>query len=375
MKIAIIRRKFTPFGGAENFILRTSSGLSSLGINFSIISEQWKREAKNSNDVSWLEAKSRGLFRFSRFLSFQNAVKKIIASNHFDLIQSHERLTGVDIYRLGDGVHAAWVDRLKKNSPWYKKIWLNFDPYHQKVIRIEKEMAEDSNLFYVANSDLVKNELSEYYNVPISRIRVIENGIDIRSFHAVSNSKKEISKQKLGLDTKLPVILFVGSGFQRKGAFELVEAIKSLPKFQAIIVGHDKKIQQLRNLAHGHNILITGPQINIQKYLDASDIFCLPSLYDSLPNAAIEALCCGLPVVVTKDVGLASHIKKNNAGVICKKDKDSIANALVEVWRKRSLLSKNALKLAKAFDIKIKSKEWLDLYIQLLDKKKIQLLR
>ena len=118
MKIAIIRRKYTPFGGAENFILRTSSGLSSLGIKFSIISEQWKREAKNSNDVSWLEAKSRGLFRFSRFLSFQNAVKKIIASNHFDLIQSHERLTGVDIYRLGDGVHAAWVDRLKKNSPW-----------------------------------------------------------------------------------------------------------------------------------------------------------------------------------------------------------------------------------------------------------------
>jgi UDP-glucose:(heptosyl)LPS alpha-1,3-glucosyltransferase len=375
MKIAIIRRKFTPFGGAENFILRTSSGLSSLGIKFSIISEQWKREAKNSNDISWLEAKSRGLFRFSRFLSFQNAVKKIIASNHFDLIQSHERLTGVDIYRLGDGVHAAWVDRLKKNSPWYKKIWLNFDPYHQKVIRIEREMANDRNIFYVANSDLVKNELSEYYNVPISRIRVIENGIDIRSFHAVSNSKKEISKQKLGLDAKLPVILFVGSGFQRKGAFELVEAIKSLPKFQAIIVGHDKKIQQLRNLAHGHNILITGPQINIQKYLDASDIFCLPSLYDSLPNAAIEALCCGLPVVVTKDVGLASHIKKNNAGVICKKDKDSIANALVEVWRKRSLLSKNALKLAKAFDIKIKSKEWLDLYIQLLDKKKIQLLR
>jgi len=375
MKIAIIRRKFTPFGGAENFILRTSSGLSSLGIKFSIISEQWKREAKNSNDISWLEAKSRGLFRFSRFLSFQNAVKKIIASNHFDLIQSHERLTGVDIYRLGDGVHAAWVDRLKKNSPWYKKIWLNFDPYHQKVIRIEREMANDRNIFYVANSDLVKNELSEYYNVPISRIRVIENGIDIRSFHAVSNSKKEISKQKLGLDAKLPVILFVGSGFQRKGAFELVEAIKSLPKFQAIIVGHDKKIQQLRNLAHGHNILITGPQINIQKYLDASDIFCLPSLYDSLPNAAIEALCCGLPVVVTKDVGLASHVKKNNAGVICKKDKDSIANALVDVWRKRSLLSKNALKLAKVFDIKIKSKEWLDLYIQLLDKKKIQLLR
>ena len=97
-------------------------------------------------------------------------------------------------------------------------------------------------------------------------------------------------------------------------------------------------------------------------------------MYDSLPNAAIEALCCGLPVVLTKDVGLAPHIKKNSAGVICKKDKHSIANALMDAWRKRRLFSKNALKLAKAFDIKIKSKEWLHLYNELANKKKIKIL-
>ena len=374
MKIAIIRRKFTPFGGAENFILRTSSGLSALGIKFFIISERWKRNTRTSKDTSWLEAKSSGFFRFSRFLSFQRSVKKIISANHFDLIQSHERLTGVDIYRLGDGIHAAWVNRIKNISPWYKKIWLSIDPYHQKIIRIEKEMSEDSNLFYVANSELVKNELSQFYKVPQSRIRVIENGIDINSFHPASASKKEASKKNLALDPTLPVVLFVGSGFQRKGAFELVEALKLLPKFQAIIVGHDKKIQQLRNLASGHNILITGPQDDIQKYLDASDIFCLPSLYDSLPNAALEALCCGLPIVLTKDVGLAPHIEKNRAGVICRKNKQSISDALMKAWEKRKLLSKNALRASKAFDIKIKNKEWLHLYNELVSKKKIKVL-
>jgi len=374
MKIAIIRRKFTPFGGAENFILRASLGLSSLGIKFSIISERWKRDVDSSKGISWLEAKSHGFSRIARFLSFQKSVKKIIANNHFDLIQSHERLTGVDIYRLGDGVHAAWVNRIKKISPWYKKIWINIDPYHKEIIRIEKKMAKDNNLFYVANSDLVKNELYEYYKVPKSRIKVIENGIDIKAFNPISISKKEESKKDLALEPNCPVILFVGSGFQRKGAFELVEAIKLLPNFQAIIVGQDKKIQELRNLAHGYNILITGPQDNIQKYLDASDIFCLPSLYDSLPNAAIEALCCGLPAVLTKDVGLAPHIKKNNAGVICKRDKHSIADSLVSAWDKRKIFSKNALKLAKAFDIKIKSKEWLNLYNELANKKKIKVL-
>ncbi len=374
MKIAIIRRKFTPFGGAENFILRTSSGLSALGIKFFIISERWKRNAHSSKDIPWLEAKSSGFFRFSRFLSFQRSVKKIISANHFDLIQSHERLTGVDIYRLGDGIHAAWIDRIKNISPWYKKIWLNIDPYHQRIIQIEKEMSEDNNLFYVANSELVKKELSEYYQVPKSRIRVIENGIDIKSFRLASASKKESSKKKLALDPTLPVVLFVGSGFERKGAFEIVEAIKLLPKFQAIIVGQDKKIDQLRDLAHGHNILVTGPQDNIQKYLDAADIFCLPSLYDSLPNAALEALCCGLPIVLTKDVGLAPHIEKNLAGVICKKDKYSIANALMKAWQKRKLFSKNALKASKAFDIQIKNKEWFHLYNELLKNKKIKVL-
>ena len=374
MKIAIIRRKFTPFGGAENFILRASKGLSALGIKFFIISEQWKRKANRSKDVTWLEAKSRGFFRFARLLSFQNSVNRIIAANHFDLIQSHERLTGVDIYRLGDGIHAAWIDRIKNISPWYKKIWLSIDPYHQKIIRTEKEMSKEKNLFYVANSELVKNELSQYYAVPPSRIRVIENGIDINSFHPASASKKIASKKKLVLDPTLPVVLFVGSGFQRKGAFELVEALKLLPKFQAIIIGHDKKIQQLRALASGHKILITGPQDDIQKYLDASDIFCLPSLYDSLPNAALEALCCGLPIVLTKDVGLAPYIEKNRAGVVCKREKYSIANALTKTLQKRKLLSKNALKASKAFDIKIKNKEWLHLYNELLNKKKIKVL-
>jgi UDP-glucose:(heptosyl)LPS alpha-1,3-glucosyltransferase len=370
MKIAIIRRKFTAFGGAENFILRASSGLSQLGINFFIISELWKKNANNSKNIHWIEAKSHGLFRFSKLLSFQKSVMKIISLNNFDLIQSHERLTGVDIYRLGDGIHAAWIDRMKKISPWYKKAWLSIDPYHQKIIRIEKEMSEDKSLFYVANSDLVKYELYKYYKVPESRIKVIENGIDIKSFHPVSAAKKEATKKQLALNPKLPVVLFVGSGFERKGAFEIVEAIKLLPKFQAIIVGQDKKIHQLRDLARGHNVLITGPQDNIQKYLDASDIFCLPSLYDSLPNAALEALCCGLPIVLTKDVGLAPHIEKNLAGVICKKDKHSIADALIKAWGKRKLFSKNALKASKAFDIKIKNKEWLNLYKELLNKKK-----
>ena len=97
-------------------------------------------------------------------------------------------------------------------------------------------------------------------------------------------------------------------------------------------------------------------------------------MYDSLPNAALEALCCGLPVVITKDVGLFSRISEYNAGVICHKNKNSIAEALTEAWKKRKLFSKNALKVAKVFDIKLKNKEWFDLYNELINRKKIKVL-
>lgn len=241
-------------------------------------------------------------------MSFQRSVKKIISTHHFDLIQSHERLTGVDIYRLGDGIHAAWVDRIKNISPWYKRYGLTLIHTTKELFKSKKKCLR-TIIFYVANSELVKKELSEYYKVPKSRIRVIENGIDIKSFRLASASKKN-RPRKISVGSNLTCGPFVGSGFERKGAFELVKAIKLLPKFQAIIVGQDKKIQQIKDLARGQKILIAGPQDNIQQYLDASDIFCLPSLYDSLPNAALEALCCGLPIVLTKDVGLAPHIEK-----------------------------------------------------------------
>jgi glycosyltransferase involved in cell wall biosynthesis len=374
MKIAIVRRKFTPFGGAEIFIQRASSSLSKQGITFFIISENWKWNPEKIKNFHFLKVESKGLFRFQKFLSFHNSVMKIIANNNFDLIQSHERITGIDIFRLGDGVHAAWLDRLKKNRSWLKRAWLNIDPYHRKVINTERKMAADENIFFVANSNLVKSELKKYYKVSDSRIKIIENGIQTTQFELISPSKKIEAKLALGLDPKLPVVIFVGSGFERKGAFELVKAIKLLNNFQAIIIGQDKKIKKLKALANSEKILVTGPQLNIKKFLGASDIFCLPSIYESFSNSALEALCSGLPIVVTKDVGIATCLNIKKVGVLCNKNEISIAKALKKVWKNREFLSKNALEVSKKFDIKIKNKEWLHLYNMLANKKKIKIL-
>ena len=231
MKIAIIRRKFNPFGGAEQFITRTIQGLSAFNIQASIIAESWVKQDDTPTNQDWIEATVSGNSRAAKFLSFQQSVASILSTHDFDLVQSHERLLGADIYRLGDGIHASWVARLAKVSPWYTRFWLKIDPYHRAVIRTERAMAQDPHLTYVANSTLVQQELMDWYNVPKNRIVLIENGIDTKAFTPTLPAQKAAEKTKLGLNPLQPTVLFVGSGFARKGAFELLRQSTSCLSF------------------------------------------------------------------------------------------------------------------------------------------------
>lgn len=374
MKIAIIRRKFNPFGGAEQFITRTIEGLSTFNVTSTIIAESWEKSDKAQSNQRSIEAKATGSNRAAKFLSFNHSVASILKANQFDLIQSHERLLGADIYRLGDGIHASWVTRLAKISPWYTKLWLKIDPYHRAVIRTEQAMSKDPHLTYVANSTLVQQELMDWYQVPADRVVLIENGIDIKAFTPCSQAEKVAAKTKLGLNPQLPTVLFVGSGFARKGAFELLEAINRLPDFQLMIVGHDKQLSKLKKrvkaLQLEKRVLVTGPQSDVKPFLAAADLFCLPSLYDPLPNAVLEALCSALPVVVTNAVGIANALIHANAGLICNKEPASIAQALLQAWAEREVMSRNALHLSKNYDLAKASQQWLALYNTLIEKKK-----
>ena len=376
MHIAIIRRRFNPYGGAERFILRAIKSLSTHKIKTSIIAEDWGSDVTEASidTCDHIKIDEIQASRSKKFLHFQSEVNKTLNHHQFDIIQSHERLIGADIYRLGDGIHAAWVKRLSSIKPWYARLWLKLDPFHQLLIKTEQAMAKDPQLTFVSNSPLVAQELVDWYQVPKHQITIIENGIDTKSFQPATQAEKMAAKEKLGLTQKTPTILFVGSGFDRKGAFQLIEAMSTLPEFQLVIVGHDKKIKQLKKLASslnvGSRVHIVGPQHDVMPYLRASDIFCLPSLYDSLPNAMLEALCCSLPVVITKDVGIAEKIMAKGAGLLSSRDPKDIANTLKAVWKNYDGFSKNALALSKEFDIEIATKKWIDLYENLIQTKK-----
>lgn len=369
MKLAIVRRRHAAFGGAERFIENVAGEFVKSGHQLAIVSESWPADA--GNGIERVTVPSRGLTRAGKLANFQREVAAVVARGQFDLVQTHERLLTADIFRAGDGVHAAWLARLEAEQGPLRNIVRRFSPMHRLIVATEWRMAHETDIVFVANSGLVVRELAEWLDLPIQRIRVIENGVDTAKFHPPSASEREIARHKFGLEGDDPVVAFVGSGFERKGAFNLVDAL-ALPQcasVRALIVGHDRRQaalgERIERLGLTGRVKVLGGVNDPLAAYQAADMLALPSLYDPMPNAALEALACGLPLLVTADTGIADAVRENRAGAIVTRSPDDIARGVVKILAQRDAMSSAAIALSARFELEATTARWLELYREL----------
>lgn len=368
MKLAIVRRRHAAFGGAERFIENIAGKLAAAGHQLAIVSESWPGGVDN---IEHFKVPSGGLTRRGKLANFQREVATVVARGNFDLVQTHERLLTADIFRAGDGVHAAWLARLAAEQGPLKNMMRRFSGMHRLIVATERRMARETDMIFVANSALVARELADWLDLPPARIRTIENGVDTSAFHPPSLAEREAARRRFGLDGDAPVVAFVGSGFERKGAFKLIEAL-ALPQcrnIRALIAGRDRRQDALHRRVDalgltGRVQVLDGVDDPLVVY-HAADLLALPSLYDPMPNAALEALACGLPLLVTADTGIADAVRDSGAGVIVTRSPDDIARGLVDVVAHRDAMAKAAVSLAPRYDLNAATAQWLDLYREL----------
>jgi UDP-glucose:(heptosyl)LPS alpha-1,3-glucosyltransferase len=164
---------------------------------------------------------------------------------------------------------------------------------------------------------------------------VIYSGVDLDSFHPrLREERGRALREKIGADETVPVILFVGSGYQRKGLPTLLHALSRMARRDARlwVIGRDKHESLMRSMAQtlgvDDRVLFLGAQPDVRPFYGAADLFALPTLYDPFPNAALEALACGLPLVTTTTCGAAELITPANGAVITAGDAAALAASL-----------------------------------------------
>ena len=171
----------------------------------------------------------------------------------------------------------------------------------------------------------VSKELQNYVEHITGRhgISVIPAGVDIRTFSPPEESKQTI-RQYLGLENKKSV-LFTGIIKEIKGLKFLVDASPTLLKkhdIQFIIVGNGPELpsimDQADKLGLSDSFVFTGRVSDPQlvDYYKVADIYCLPSIWEGLPQSLLEAMSCGLPTVVTPVGGIPSLIHDGENGLL-----------------------------------------------------------
>ena len=180
----------------------------------------------------------------------------------------------------------------------------------------------------------------------------IPNGVDLQVFHPLSKSGKASLRQALGLRPNQRYIVFVGSADSRKGIDVLIRAFiqvaRRLGDVASLIVGPcdftdlsryelahqqlvDELKEELEHVGYSSRVHWVGKVDNVPEYLQAADIFCLPTRREGFPTAIAEALAVGLPVVASRLDGVTTDIIRSEGEgmLISGHDPNAYAGALM----------------------------------------------
>jgi len=250
---------------------------------------------------------------------FADHLQKVNPRDHCDFLFSLERVWECDAYRAGDGVHRAWLERRKPFEPAWKSWFRASQPKHREILELERALFSSTALI-VANSHLVASEISQYFRVPESRLKVIYNGLPPSSFHSLPSSFQP------------GVVLFAGSGWERKGLRFAIEAVNHTTNAILLVAGAGKNA----GLPASSRTQFLGEVTGLRDIMAAANIFLLPTIYDPFSNACLEAMAVGLPVITTTTNGFSEVMRPNEDGEILQNPADTAAiAAAIEKWAAR----------------------------------------
>ena len=213
---------------------------------------------------------------------------------------------------------------------------------------------------------VTKKEVEQYrdFDLPINKIEIIPNGINLSDFEQLP--EPGIFRRKYNLAGDEKIILFLGRIDKTKGIDLLVKAfakvLEKLSLVKLVIAGPDdgyltslKKL--IVDLRINNKVLFTGPlygEDKLKAYVDA-DVYVLPSAYEIFGITVLEALACGTAVILTDRCGIADIIDGQGGFVVSYDEKQlskSILRILSDEKMRQELGEKGKLLVCKKFNWK-----------------------
>jgi UDP-glucose:(heptosyl)LPS alpha-1,3-glucosyltransferase len=283
-------------------------------------------------------------------IGFADELEKVSRAN-CDVLLSLERVWRCDVYRAGDGVHRAWLERRGQVAGPLRKLSRLLNRKHSATLSLEESLfAKAGARRVIANSRMVKEEIVRIYGYPEDRIDVVYNGLPLETMRRDELDRAK-TRETYGLRHDEVAVLFAGSGWERKGLRFAIEAVeRQNPQMKLLVAGRgeSRKFSSAR-------VQFLGVVRQMPSLYHAADIFLLPTIYDPFSNACLEALAAGRPVITTRANGFSEIMENGRHGTIVEDTRDIDAlDAALQFWSdpaRRAQAGIHNLALAAQFDI------------------------
>lgn len=285
-------------GGAERVLANLTKELEGkYNIYLILLNKQTQYDYEAGGNIIVLDdGKKRG--KFSRFIFYKRTLEKLSKEYKPEITVSF--LLNACVCNIISNTNSKKIlsirNYLKKQFKGKKlKLW-------EVIFKCLFTKAD----IIVSVSKFMENDIIENYRLPKEKSKVIYNPYYIDEI--ISASNEEIDKKYKDIFSNR-VIITVGSLHKQKGQCHLIRVFSKLKEefkdLKLVIIGTDnsesglgEKLKLLvKNLNLEEDIIFMGHQPNPHKYLKQSNLFVFPSLYEGFPNALVEAMICGLPVI------------------------------------------------------------------------------
>ena len=233
LTIGFLRRGYSPTGGVEAYLKGLAEGLRNEGHRVVLLgTSEWPASEWPGGEI--IRCKGTSISQYSAEVARQKASP----DNRFDLILSVEKVPGCDLYRTDEGLHAAWLEQRSRYIGRWARFFQKISPKHREKLRLERQLfTPEKTRRVISLSHKISSEIRDIYGYPEKQITLIRNGVSTRA--VTTPEQRELARRKLGILASEKVVLFVGTGWERKGLRFAIDAVDSLrdPKVRLLVAG------------------------------------------------------------------------------------------------------------------------------------------
>ena len=296
----------------------------------------------------------------------------------------------VHVHALTDALYSAWLYSRVRRIPIVFEMTLLGTDDPRSLLGSGKRMSRMRNAIlrrcdgYVAISPALARAYKDA-GFPTEKLRLIPQGVDTRRFSPVDDSTS--LRGELGLPPCCPIVVFVGSLVRRKGIDVLLDAWRIIhdkaPDTRLLLVGRDdpgdaesRSLLEERLTAMSRpareKVHMVGVRDDVDKLLQAADLFVFPSRREGFGTVMIEAMACGLPCVVADLPDITDFIFDSDppCGVIVPQDAPErlaaeVTGILADAERAAALGSAARRRAVARFSVERIADDYLELYASL----------